>query len=118
MGVVLPFIKEGKLVALALTTPMRTSVLPDVPTLGETLPEFKRPETSHALLAPAGTPRTIVNQINKEMVRILELADVKERLQSISFVAATTTPEECNKILKAQIETLSALVADAGLRPK
>lgn len=50
MGVVLPFIKEGKLVALALTTPQRTPVLPDVPTLGETLPEFKRPETSHALL--------------------------------------------------------------------
>ncbi len=118
MGVVLPFIKDGKLVPLALTTPLRTPLLPDVPTLGETLPEFKRPETSHALLAPAGTPRAIVNQINKELVRILELADVKERLQGISFVAATTTPEECNKILRAQIETLSALVADAGLRPK
>lgn len=118
MGVVLPFIKDGKLVPLALMTPLRTSVLPDVPTLGETLPEFKRPETSHALLAPAGTPRAIVNQINKEIVRILELADVKERLQAISFVAAPTTPEECNKILRAQIETLSALVADAGLRPK
>lgn len=118
MGVVLPFIKEGKLVPLALTTPQRTPVLPDVPTLAETMPEFKRPETSHALLAPAGTPRAIVNQINKEIARILELPDVKERLQGISFVAAPTTPEECNRILRAQIETLSVLVADAGLRPK
>ena len=118
MGVVLPFIKEGKLVALALTTPQRTAVLPDVPTLAETMPEFKRPETSHALLAPAGTPRAIVDQINKEVARILELPDVKERLQAISFVAAASTPEECNRILRAQIETLSALVTDAGLRPK
>jgi tripartite-type tricarboxylate transporter receptor subunit TctC len=118
MGVVLPFIKEGKLMPLALTTPQRTPVLPDVPTLAETMPEFKRPETSHALLAPAATPRAIVNQINKEIARILELPDVKERLQSIGFVAAPTTPEECNRILRAQIETLSVLVADAGLRPK
>jgi tripartite-type tricarboxylate transporter receptor subunit TctC len=118
MGVVLPFIKEGKLVPLALTTPQRTPVLPEVPTLAETMPEFKRPETSHALVAPAGTPRAIVNQINKEIARILELPDVKERLQGISFVTAPSTPEECNRILRAQIETLSALVVDAGLRPK
>jgi tripartite-type tricarboxylate transporter receptor subunit TctC len=105
-------------VPLALTTPQRTSVLPDVPTLGEMLPEFRRPETSHALLAPAGTPRAIVNQLNREALRILELPDVKERLQGISFVATPSTPEECNKILRAQIETLSTLVADAGLKPK
>jgi tripartite-type tricarboxylate transporter receptor subunit TctC len=118
MGVVLPFVKEGKLVALGVTTPERAAVLPDVPTLGETLPEFKRPETSHALLAPAGTPRAIVNQINKEMARIFDLPDVKERVQSIAFVTAPSTPEECARILRGQIETLSKLVVDAGLKPK
>jgi tripartite-type tricarboxylate transporter receptor subunit TctC len=118
MGVVLPFVKEGKLVALALTTPQRTSVLPDVPTLAETLPEFRRPETSHALLAPAGTPRAIVNQLNKEVGRILELPDVRERMQAISFVATPSTPDECMSTLRGQIETLSKVVADAGLRPK
>ena len=118
MGVVLPFVKEGKLVALALTTPERTAVLPDVPTLAETLPEFRRPETSHALLAPAGTPRALVNQINREVARILELADVRERLQGISFVATPSTPDDCMRTLRSQIETLSKVVADAGLRPK
>jgi tripartite-type tricarboxylate transporter receptor subunit TctC len=118
MGVVLPFVKEGKLVALGVTTPQRSPVLPEVPTLGETMPEFKRPETSHAVLAPAGTPRPVLNQINREIARILDLPDVKERLQSISFVAAPSTPEEYNKILRGQIETLSRLVTDAGLRPK
>jgi tripartite-type tricarboxylate transporter receptor subunit TctC len=70
------------------------------------------------LLAPAGTPRPVLNQINKEIARILDLPDVKERLQGIAYVPAPGTPEECNKILRAQIETLSRLVSDAGLRPR
>ena len=118
MGVTLPFIKEGKLVALGVTTPQRAPVLPDVPALGELLSEFKRPETSHGMLAPAGTPRPILHQISKEIVRILELPDVKERVQAIGYVASTSTPEEYDKIRRAQIEGLSKLVRDAGLRPK
>ena len=118
MGVVLPFVKEGKLLALGVTTPERSPVLPDVPTLGETLPEFKRPETSHAFLAPAGTPRAIVNQLNKDLVAALNHADVKDHLQRISFSAWTSTPEECIRILSDQIGTLGKLVVDAGLKPK
>jgi len=118
MGVTLPFVKEGKLVALGVTTPQRSPVLPDVPSLGEIFAEFKRPETSHGLLAPAGTPRPIVNQISKEVARILELPDVKERVQGISFVASASAPEEYDRIRRAQIESLSSIVRDAGLRPK
>ena len=118
LGVALPFIKEGKLVALAVTSPLRTPVLPDVPALSETQPEFQRPETSHGLLAPAGTPRPILNQISKELTRVLDLPDVKERFQTIGFVAAPSTPAEYDKIVRAQIQTLSKLVTDAGLRPK
>jgi tripartite-type tricarboxylate transporter receptor subunit TctC len=118
MGVALPFINERKLVALAVVTPQRTPVLPDVPALAELMPEFRRPETSHSILAPAGTPRAIVNQINKAIARVLDLPDVKERLQAIGFVASPSTPEECDRILRAQIETLSQVVRDAGLRAK
>ncbi len=118
MGVLLPFVKDGKLVALAVLSPQRASALPDVPALGETLPEFKRPDTSHGLLAPAGTPRTVVNRINKEMARVLELPDVRERTQAISYVVDASTPGEDNQILRAQIQALTKLVSDAGLRPK
>ena len=118
MGVCLPFIKEGKLVALGVTTPQRAPVLPDVPTLGELLPEFKRPETSHGLVAPTGTPRAILNQLSKEIARILDSPDVKERLQNISYLAEPSTPEEYDKILRAQIEGLARIVRDAGLKPK
>jgi tripartite-type tricarboxylate transporter receptor subunit TctC len=118
MGVLLPFVKDGKLVALAVLSPQRASALPDVPALGETLSEFKRPDTSHGLLAPAGTPRAVVNRINKEMARVLVLPDVKERTQAISYVVDASTPEEYNQILRAQIKALTKLVSDAGLRPK
>ena len=118
LGVLLPFIKDGRLVALAVTSPQRTPALPDVPALGELLAEFKRPETSHGWLAPAGTPRAIVNRISKEIGRILDLPDVLERTQSIGYVVDASTPEEYDKILRAQIQTLKKLVQDAGLKPK
>ena len=118
LGVTLPFIKEGKLTALAVITPQRTPVLPDVPTLGETYAEFKRPETSHGLMAPAGTPRPIVNQIAKEVLRILDLPEIKERMHAIGYGAAPAGPAEYNTILRAQIEAMVKLVRDAGLRGK
>ena len=112
------FIKDGRVLPLAVTLPERAPQLPDVPTLAETLPEFKRNETSYGLLAPAGTPRPIVNQINKEVARILDLPDVKERLQLVGFYTEPATPEEYDKILRRQIELLSKVARDAGLLAK
>lgn len=118
MGVLLPFIKEGKLVALALTSPQRTPVLPDVPTLGELYAEFKRPETSHGMLAPAGTPRAIRELLSKELARILELPDIKARLLSFAYTPAHAGPDAYEKILREQIVTLTKVITDAGLRGK
>ena len=70
------------------------------------------------LLAPAGTPRPILNQISKEVARILDLPDVKERLHATGFVPAPNTPEEQDKFLREHFETLTRLVKDAGLRAK
>ena len=118
LGVALAFIKEGKLLALAVTTPQRTPVLPGVPSLSELMPEFKNTETSHGLLAPAGTPLPIRQQISKELARDLDLPDIKERLNTIGYVIAPSTPEAYDKILRDQFETVVKLVQDAGLRAK
>jgi tripartite-type tricarboxylate transporter receptor subunit TctC len=118
MGSALPFIKEGKLVALGVTSAKRAAVLPEVPALVEIQPEFRQSETSHGLLAPAGTPRTILNQISRELARVLDLPDVKERLNAINFVIAPTTPEAYDKIVRGQMEAISKLVVEAGLRGK
>jgi len=113
----LPFIQDGKLVAVAVGTPQRSPILPDVPTIAETLPGYAR-DGSHSLLAPAGTPRHVLHKLSKEVARVLELPDVKDRLKNFDFVPAPTTPEEHDRIIRADIATFSGVVRLAGLRPK
>ena len=118
LAVVQPFIKDGRLLALAVNTPQRSPALPEVPALVEALPEFKRPESTPGFLAPAATPRPVLKQISDETARVLGLPDIKERLAGMGFVPAPCTPEEHNRIVRDQIETLSRVVMDAGLRPR
>ena len=113
----LPFIKEGKLVALAVATPQRSPVLPDVPAAPEVVPGWGR-DGSQAWLAPAGTPRAIRQQISKELGRLLVLPEIRERLQNMGFNVAPTTPEEHEKNLRADVEVFTRLVAEVGLKPK
>ena len=114
----LPLIRDGKLLGLAVAIPQRSPLLPDVPALAETMPDFKRPENTTGLFAPAGTPRTILNQISKEVAGILDLPDVKDKLQGMGYVPAPTTPQELDKIHREQIETIARVSRDIGLRPK
>lgn len=100
----LPPIRDGKLLALAVTTQERSPLLPDVPALPEVLPSWTR-EGASALLAPAGTPRPILKKLSKEVGRILALPDVKERMLGWGFVADPCTPEELDRFVRAQIET-------------
>ena len=118
LGVIMPFVKEGKLAALAVTAPQRAAILPDVPALAETLPEFRRPETSQGLLAPAGMSRPVLQKLGTEIGRILALPDVKERLQNIGYVPAPGTADEYDGLLRTQIETLSRFTQEVGLKPK
>ena len=69
---------------MAVAAPTRSPLLPDVPTIAEMLPGYKR-DGSHVMLAPAGTPRPILNQISNEVRRIFELPDVKERLKNFDY---------------------------------
>jgi len=112
----LAHIKDGKLVALAVGMPERSKLLPDVPTIAETIPGYSR-DGSHSLLAPAGTPRPIRVQLSNEVKRIFELPDVKERFQNVDFVAAPTSPDEHERIVRSDLETFSGVVKLAGLRP-
>ena len=113
----LPFIRDGRLIALAMGTPQRSHLLPDVPTIAETLPGYAR-DGSHSMLAPAGTPRPILVKLSKEVARILEAPDIRQRLENIDFVPATTTPEEHERIVRADIQTFAGVVTLAGLRPR
>ena len=113
----LQFIKDGRLIALAMGTPQRSSILPDVPTIAETLPGYAR-DGSHSMVAPKGTPGAILAKISQDVKRVLEMRDVKQRFENIDFVAAPTTPDEHNRIIRADLQTFAGVVQLAGLRPK
>src|SRR5205085_11206906 len=98
----LGLVKEGKLLPLAVTTVTRSQLLPNVPAMPEVLPGYER-EAAHAMIVPARTPRPIVNQINKDVARVLEMPDVKERFRTLGVDLATTTPEEYDRMIRNQI---------------
>jgi tripartite-type tricarboxylate transporter receptor subunit TctC len=112
----LPHIQDRRLVAVAVGIPQRSPLLPEVPTIAETIPGYAR-DGSHSLLAPKGTPLAIRQQLAKEVARILELPDVKERLKNIDFTPQPSTPEEHERVVRADIEIFSGVVRAAGLRP-
>jgi tripartite-type tricarboxylate transporter receptor subunit TctC len=115
--VALPLIKDGKLVPLAVAIPQRSPLLPEVPAAPEVAPGWRR-DGAQAWLAPAGTPLAIRRQISREMARNLALPDVKTRLQNMGFFIATSSPEEHEKNLRADIAIFSKLVKELGLTAK
>jgi len=112
----LSFIKDGRLLALAVTTAQRSPVLPNVPTVAETaLPGFEF-EGWGGLWAPANTPKAVLNQLSNEVARILNLPDIKERMQSEGVAPKSSTPEEFAKFTRAEIEKLGKVVKASGAR--
>ena len=113
-----PLIKDGRLLALGVNTPQRLPQLPDVPALAESLPEFKRPESTNALLAPARTPRPVIEKIGRDVRRALESPDVIEKFTTIGYSIMPSTPEEQDRIRRVQIEAMTQWAVAIGLRPK
>jgi tripartite-type tricarboxylate transporter receptor subunit TctC len=118
LGSALSFVRDGRLRVLAVAMPQRSPLLPDVPTVSETLPGFHRVLGSYGVLAPAKTPRPLVNQIGREIVRIVNLPEINEQLQKIGLMTAPLLPEEYDKVLLDQIDALSSLVQSIGGRAK
>jgi tripartite-type tricarboxylate transporter receptor subunit TctC len=111
-----PHIKAGKLRALALVAPQRAAALPEVPTVAEAgLPNFEV-TTWYGILAPAGTPRTIVTRLNAELVKTMHAPELKERLAAMATDPATSTPEEFADYIKREIVKWGEVVRQAGLK--
>jgi tripartite-type tricarboxylate transporter receptor subunit TctC len=117
LGPSLGMIRDGRIRALAVITKNRSPLLPDLPVLSEVLPGFER-DASHGLLAPAGTPRPILNKIARDVATVLELPEVRQQMTAMTFEAGPTTPEEYDKILRGMIQIFGKIVVAAGLRPQ
>jgi tripartite-type tricarboxylate transporter receptor subunit TctC len=112
---VLPHIHSGKLRALAVTTGTRSSALPDVPTLNEA--GFKDFDfgTWFGVLAPAGTPRDIVEKLNVEMVKIIKSADFAQRMSQIGAEPVGNTTAEMAQQIDSDTERFAALIKKANI---
>jgi len=111
-----PHIKSGKLRALALTSGKRQSSMPDVPTIGETIPGY-RAEAFQGMVAPAGVPMPIVNKVAAEVARIVKLPDIAERFQLDGAEGVGSTPKEFAAFLKGEMQKWGKVIKDAGIKP-
>ena len=108
-------IKDGKLRALAVTSLKRAAALPDVPTLDELGIKGQEAETMQGVLAPAGTPKEIVDLLQREIAAILSLPDVKERILALGFEPSGITPAEFGAYLKAEIAKWRKVIEDGKI---
>jgi tripartite-type tricarboxylate transporter receptor subunit TctC len=112
----LPLAKAGKLRALAVTTATRSSAAPDVPTLAESgLPGFEV-ASWQGVFAPAATPPEIVRRLNTEIVKIINMPDVREKLTSLGAEPVGDTPEQFSAYVKAEVVKWSDVVKRSGAK--
>jgi tripartite-type tricarboxylate transporter receptor subunit TctC len=112
----LPQIKAGKVKAIAVTTSRRSSALPDLPTIAEqALPGFDS-GSWFALFAPAETPRDIVGKLNAEVVKALNVPEVRATLLAQGAEPSAGTPEELTKLMRDDIEKWSRVVEKIGFK--
>ncbi len=113
---VIPQVRSGRLRALATTGAQRTPALPDIPTVAESGVRGYEAGLWYGLVGPARIPPEIVRRLNAEMVAVLALPEIRERLLSQGVDARSTTPEEFARLLVADKERWAAVLKRAGIQ--
>jgi tripartite-type tricarboxylate transporter receptor subunit TctC len=118
MPTAVAYVRSGTLRALAVTSAKRAAALPDLPTVGEAAGHDVEADIVTGFVVPAGTPQEIIALLHREVVRIMALADVRERLASLGYEAVANTPEEFARWIRAEIPKWAQVVRDAGMSPQ
>ena len=114
----LPHVRSGRLRGLATSGAKRSAAVPELPTVAEAgVPGYEAAQW-YGLLAPAHTPKDIIARLHGEMVRILQLPEVKERLSGDGAEPVGNTPEEFGRYIRAEIEKWARVARDAGIKPE
>ncbi len=114
MPSMLPHVKAGKLRALGVTSTGRSTLLPDLPTIGETLKGYEV-VTWYGFVAPAGTPRAAIDILNREIGAVLALPEVRERLRGSGLEPNPMPPEAFGALLRSESEKWSRVIAEARI---
>ena len=114
----MPYVKAGRLRGIGVTTLRRVEVLPDVPSIAEAgLPGYEATQW-FGLLAPAGTPRPIIDRLHQESSRALRSADMKERMTAEGLEVVGSTPEEFASYIRSETEKWTQVIKAAGIKPQ
>ncbi|KAB0603462.1 Bug family tripartite tricarboxylate transporter substrate binding protein [Cupriavidus pauculus] len=111
----LPHVKANKLKLLAVTEARRSPLLPNVPTVGETIPGYEL-SVWYGAFGPKNMPADLVARLNKEINRVMSLPEVKAKMDSIGVETATSTPQEFGKILRRDADRYGKLIKDLGIK--
>jgi tripartite-type tricarboxylate transporter receptor subunit TctC len=112
----IPQVKSNRLRGIAVTTAKRSNAVPDIPTVGETVPGYEAVNWS-AILGPKALPKDIAARWNKEINTILQLPDVKERMAGAGMEPAGGSPERFREVLKRDVAKWQKVVKIAGIKP-
>jgi tripartite-type tricarboxylate transporter receptor subunit TctC len=111
-----PFIKQGTLRALAITSSRRSSIVPEVPTMAESGLAGQESELVIGLVAPARTPPSIVDLLAREIAAFVARSQMQERLAGLGFTAAAGTPAEFAAQIKSDMDRAAEVVREVGIR--
>jgi tripartite-type tricarboxylate transporter receptor subunit TctC len=112
---IMPHIKSGRARGIAVTTPKRSSALPDLPTMNTFFPGFES-DNWYAMFYPKGTPRPIVDKMNAEIKKALQTSDVKAFYPKQALDAVASSPEELAALLKREIPKYAKVIRAANIR--
>jgi tripartite-type tricarboxylate transporter receptor subunit TctC len=110
-----PHVKTGKLRLLAVSSAKRLPQLPDVPTVSEIIPGFVT-GSWQGVMAPAGTPAPIIRKLNAEMAKIVNMPDVREKMEALGAQAQTNSPEEFGAWMNTEIANWGKVISDANIK--
>ena len=113
---VMPQVKSGRIKALAVTSARRWPSIPDVPTVAEAALPGYAVDGWYAMLAPARTPKPIVNRIYSDVAEILKMPDVAARIEAAGFEVSGITPAEFAQYIERELRKWSAVIREAGIR--
>jgi len=115
MGSALPHIKSGRMPALGVSTRQRLPNLPEVPPIADAVPGYEV-RGWNGILAPAGTPRAVIDRLHREAVRIVRSPGFAEQIAIEGAVPVGNTPEQFGAIIRADIEKWAKVIKEAGIR--
>ena len=112
----MPIIRDGKLRPLVVLSKTRVDILPDIPTTTEAGIPGHEGDTVSGIVAPVGTPKAVVDQLNAEIKKLIALPDVAEKLKALGFTPVASTPDEFAVRINAEIAKWDKVIRDAKIR--